>query len=382
MKILQTISGLAASSGGPSTCTCDLMNALHSVGAPVELLTVAPKDNASGMLGKGMPWLHTVKDDCIPPFMTSSNFNRTLEESDYDLYHTNGIWMGVNHSTCRIARRKDRKYVISPHGMLYPNALRINYWKKWLLLKMWYDKDIGLASCLHATCRQEARFIREFGYRGPVAVIGNAVTVPGYVRSADRKPDDRICIGFLGRLHPIKRVERVLYGMAECPGKVQARIRFKIMGKGGQGYEDFLKGEIRKYGLEENVEFTGFVTGREKYNLLAGLHALFVPSESENFGMIIPEALVCGTPVFASTGTPWETLNDIGCGWWMDATAENIRDIIVELSGMDTEEILEMGRKGGEFVRSAFSPETIATQMLDLYGWLLSGGRTPDFIYE
>ena len=50
--------------------------------------------------------------------------------------------------------------------------------------------------------------------------------------------------------------------------------------------------------------------GREKYERLANIWTLFVPSAQENFGMIVPEALICGTPVYASLGTPWGELND------------------------------------------------------------------------
>ena len=53
MKILHTIQGLSASSGGPSTCTRDLMEGLWKLGTGAELVTVKSEDN----LGTGRPWL-------------------------------------------------------------------------------------------------------------------------------------------------------------------------------------------------------------------------------------------------------------------------------------------------------------------------------------
>lgn len=382
MKVLQTIAGMSASSGGPSTCTLDLMNALYSINAPVDLLTMSSMDSSDTILGHGQPWLHTVKYDCKKPFMTSRNFDRTIRDIDYDLYHCNGLWMGVNHSTCAIARQKGKKYIISPHGMLYPNALRIHYWKKWVLLNLWYNKDIQECSCMHATCRQEAEFIRKFGYQGPIAVIGNAVVIPDYVKVATMKPKDKTYIGFLGRLHPIKRVERIFYGLALCPKDIRDNVTVLIMGEGDKDYETFLHNEVSKLSLRDNVKFLGFVGGKDKYEKLRKLSALFVPSESENFGMIVPEALICGTPVFASKGTPWEMLNEYKCGWWKEASAENISEIITDIVTMQEHEILNMGQTGREFVSKEFSPLTIAGRMMYLYKWLYTGGTTPDFIYN
>ena len=66
MKVLQTISGLGARSGGPSTCTLDLMNGLCGLGGDcaVDLLTVSSPD----ILGKESKWLKEVPNDCRPLF--------------------------------------------------------------------------------------------------------------------------------------------------------------------------------------------------------------------------------------------------------------------------------------------------------------------------
>ena len=57
MKILQTIGGLSARSGGPSTCTRDLLEGLELVGASVDLLTLKPRDPNEHNLGEGSAWL-------------------------------------------------------------------------------------------------------------------------------------------------------------------------------------------------------------------------------------------------------------------------------------------------------------------------------------
>lgn len=88
MKILQTISSLSAKSGGPSTCTLDLLNGLYDINAEVDLLTVSTED----ILGKGNLWLKEVPNDCKTPLKFSKNIKRELKKSDYDLYHANALW--------------------------------------------------------------------------------------------------------------------------------------------------------------------------------------------------------------------------------------------------------------------------------------------------
>lgn len=139
MKILHTIQGLAASSGGPSTCTRDLMEGLWALEAGAELVTVECKNTNDANLGTGSPWFIELPNDYKTPLALSKNLKRFLLESDFDIYHANALWMYQCHATAHIARMKGKPYVISPHGMLYPTALKIKRWKKWPMLKLWFN---------------------------------------------------------------------------------------------------------------------------------------------------------------------------------------------------------------------------------------------------
>ena len=268
--------------------------------------------------------------------------------------------------------------------MLYPEALKRSYWKKWPLLQLYFRKDINEATCIHVTCRKEMEHVREFGYKGPIAVIPNPANLPDYIDEITmRKPSfltdgQQRKFGFLGRLHPIKKVENLIYAVAKLQPEDYELV---IMGKGDDAYEQFLRDEVRRLGLK-NVVFKGFVSGREKFEELAGLSCLFVPSDFENFGMIVTEALSVGTPVMASLGTPWEELNTAGCGWWLDRTPENIAGIMQHVLEMPTEELLAMGERGRTLVKQKFTASRVAEQMKHLYKWL-SGNHAdkPDFIY-
>lgn len=377
MKILQTIAGLGAHCGGTSTCTYDLLSAMHrTFGYDVDLLTLRCAD----LLGHGEEWIKALPDDAVSPYGYSRNISRFLQHSDYDLYHTNGMWMHCNHATCVAAHRKGKPYVITPHGMLYPQAMARSAWKKQLLLKLGgADKDLCQAACIHCTCVEEMQHYRSLGYKNPVAVIPNPVPIPSFVNELQ---NDRSVkrIGFLGRLHPRKNVEALIKAWIELGDKTK-QAKLVIMGKGDADYEQHLKNIVRSHSLS-NVEFTGFVTGREKFERLASLTALCVPSDFENFGMIVTEALSVGTPVIASLGTPWQELNTEHCGFWVKNDADTLAEAIKTVLNLPADEIIRMGENGKRLVKEKYQDTQVASMMAQLYSWIIDGGAKPKFVYE
>lgn len=375
MRILQTIAGFGSHSGGTSTCAYDLLTAMHRAGCEVDLMTVQTDD----LMGHGESWIKTLTNDVISPYGYSRNMGRFLCRSDYDLYHTNGMWMHCNHITCAIARQKGKPYIITPHGMLYPQAMARSAWKKQLLLKFGgVDKDLRLAACIHCTCVEEMKHYRELGYKNPVAVIPNPVPVLSFVN--ELKCDRSVKrIGFLGRLHPRKNVEALVEAWIALGDKVK-EAQLVIMGSGEPHYEQMLKERVESQGMK-NVEFVGFVTGREKFERLASLTALCVPSDFENFGMIVTEALSVGTPVVASLGTPWEELNACHCGYWVDNDVNTLADTIAHVMDLPAEEIYMMGENGKQLVKEKYQDSQVAKMMKQLYGWIINGGEKPGFVY-
>jgi len=385
MRVLQTIGGFGAKGGGTSTCTYDLISAIHNVapGECVDLLTPSVSDPTDRIMGNGEPWIKVVDNDYRTPLALSHNLCRYLSNSDYDVYHTNGMWMHINHSTCVEARRRNKPYVITPHGMLYPEALARSGWKKWPMRKLWFDKDIYDASCIHVTCEDEMKHVRNLGYAGPIALIGNPVGVPSYTQNLfDEKINNQKIfksIAYLGRLHPRKKIEHILYALTKSTKK---NVVFFIIGKGNEAYENFLQSEAERLGLAERVHFLGFLRDKEKFEQLSKIDALFVPSDMENFGMIIPEALIVGTPVMASLGTPWEAMNKEKCGWWRDNSPDTIAKVIDRIYNLTAQELADMGIRGREYVLQTFAADKVASQMLRLYRWLAYEGEKPDFIYD
>lgn len=376
LKVVHTIHAFTATSGGTAACTYDLVTALNKTKIQAEIIVTQPEQP---LMGNGEPWIIPVENDEKTPFGISANLHQALLQTDADIYHTNGLWRYCNHVAATIARQKGKPFVLTPHGMLYPQALASSKWQKQLLRWMLFDRDIREAACIHVTCEEEMLHLRTLGYVNPIAIIGNPV--PESLIKNESPKTDIITFGFLGRLHPRKRVERIIEAMASLSRAEQEKCELLIIGSGEAEYETFLRRCVEELRLT-NVRFTGFLDGVEKEQLLTSLHALFVPSDFENFGMIIAEALRAGTPVFASTGTPWKILNERGCGWWQEATPTNMATVMHELLTIRPDKLEEMGTIGRQLIRDSFSAETIAQQMTELYNWIITKQNKPSFVYE
>ena len=93
------------------------------------------------------------------------------------------------------------------------------------------------------------------------------------------------------------------------------------------------------------------------------------PSHTENFGIVVAEALAHGVPVVASTGTPWAKVEDEQCGLWVDNDPRVIADAILSIATMDLE---AMGSRGRTWMARDYSWNKIATEVGHIYRELIS----------
>lgn len=378
MKILHTITGLSQKSGGTSSCTYHLVQALNENGCPTDILTSAgTPDNP--LIGSG-DFIKAIPAHFHTPYAYSKEIRQALDLAvEYDLIHTNGLWLDLNYYSGVVARRKKIPYIVSPHGMLYPQALAIKPWRKRLMRLLCFNHLLRNAACIHVTCEEELHHYRALGFNNPVAVIPNLLPeIPGI----EEVPQDRCIkrIGFLGRFHPIKNLSALLNAWCILENETK-NAELLLIGSGSKAYEEELY-HIASNAPNGNIRFCGFVDGKEKYRLLGSLTALCIPSLQENFGMTVLEALAMETPVIASKTTPWKELESEHCGWWVDNDPKSLADIIRRVLHLSEEERKEMGKNGKNLLLRKYHANIVSQQMMNLYHWLITDTETsaPEFV--
>lgn len=148
---------------------------------------------------------------------------------------------------------------------------------------------------------------------------------------------------------------------------------------GGVGaYMQLLAKEFGKLGdltiaTAASVDFCGGVYGDRKWELFREADLFVLPTYSENFGIVVAEALACGIPVITTTGTPWEELNTWHCGWWTEIGTEPTIHALNEFLDLSEKELEQMGRNGRRLVETQYSSKKVAEEMVRMYESLTLG---------
>jgi len=136
----------------------------------------------------------------------------------------------------------------------------------------------------------------------------------------------------------------------------------------------------RTLGLQR-VTFKGEVLGSEKEAAYQSSDLFVLPTNTENFGIVVAESLANGTPVIVSKGAPWSGLEPRRCGWWVDNDEESFTAALCRAMRLPLAELEEMGRRGRVWMEKDFGWDLLAHRMLSAYEWLLRGGTKPDMVY-
>jgi len=244
----------------------------------------------------------------------------------------------------------------------------------------------GGAACLHAVTSTEAKCFRAAGYQGPITVITNGVDIP----DKDMLPSDaeteelwprlknRRVVLFMSRLSPEKGLDLLIPVWQEVAGKSDYKDALLVIaGPDHRGYKKTVDEMIEHCSVGEKVLLTGMVGGREKLALLNRADVFVLPTYSENFGIVVGEAMACETPAITTTGTPWECINNVNAGRCVAPVRGELSRALREILSLSAHERRAMGRRGRQMVIEKYSWREIARKYLMLYNCAMQGKETP-----
>jgi len=259
-----------------------------------------------------------------------------------DLVHDHGVWLHTNWSSVRMAGRAGRPVVRSPLGMLSAWALRRSRLRKWLVWNLIERRLFDEAALVHVTSTMEERDVKQLGVATRTVVIPHGVDlegeyavsrVAGARQAGLPEADGRRVVLFLSRIHPVKGLDLLRRVWAELPAHLPALLL--IAGPG----DDASLRELRRWLAGQPgppARYVGSVTGERKLALLSSAWLVALPSYSENYGMVVAEALACGTPVLTTTQMPWADVAAAGCGWVIEPRAESLAQALQGALGLTT----------------------------------------------
>jgi glycosyltransferase involved in cell wall biosynthesis len=219
------------------------------------------------------------------------------------------------------------------------------------------------------TSEQEAQESAGRFPNAQVALIPNGVEIPSSVvrlpsSVSGRKSHRELRLVYLGRLDPKKGIENLLQARSMLNGDLGSLMSVTIAGAGDAEYAQDIQAAISHMAPAERPKMIGYVSGSEKAKLFEHADVVIVPSYTENFGLVVAEALAHGVPVIASKGTPWQRVEEIGCGLWVDNSPESLAAAVKQISRMP---LREMGQRGREWMQREYSWDLMGKRTMELY---------------
>ena len=362
MKVVQVFPGFTT--GGPSYTVPMMCRAMQDAGAEVVMRFCGNcDDNIEDISYKSF---NMIEWPVISPLAISPGLYRNLKEEckSADIIQTNSLWQFPNFVTEFARRGSLCKSVIVPRGTLSKYALSISPIKKKIILALGQQTALKKCDMFIATCEEEYNDIRALGYKSPVAIIPNGIDIPSFNRKAIKHKR----VVFLSRIHKKKGIDYLI--------KAWSRIEPLF-----PDWQLAIVGPTNKYGEEmqelsmrlhlKNVSFVGPLYGDDKFHYLYDSELFVLPTHSENWGIAVPEALICSIPVICTKGAPWKGLIDNRCGDWIELSVDSLFESMKHLMSLSSDERNEMGQRGHNWVKQEFSWNRIGEKTISAFKWLI-----------
>ena len=374
MKVLTFVSSIDLSSGGPSRSVPMLVKGLAELGVDITLMTIRSENmNVHALEGT------TAKLKVLEPSFTRKGIAQYLKEEKFHLIQIQSMWDWPYHKVMVEARKQGIPYIVTPRGMLEPWSLSQKKWKKKLAWWLYQRNDVQKSVCVFTTAKMEADHVSDLGITTCKSVIPNGIETDGYpCKTAIEGVKKQVL--FLSRVHVKKGIE-LLFEAWKRIHPENTDWQLLVIGNGEAEYIHSLENRVESLGLKDCIKILPPVFGDAKIKVYQESALFCLPSFSENFGMVIAEAMSCGTPVITTTNCPWNILNETNTGWCIDLSVDNLEHALREAMWMDANALYDMGQRASKLIFDNFDYRSVTRKTLRLYEWLLNSGEKPEFIY-
>ena len=256
--------------------------------------------------------------------------------------------------------------VLAPRGMLRDGALAVKPVKKQLYLM--YAKLTGLFKNVHwqSTSSQETIEIKKrISEQVHISEVSNLPSAPGIIQSIEKEPGIlKLC--FIARIVDIKNLNFAIDVLKEVKPE---QIIFDVYGpKEDDAYWKLCDENAKSLPANIVFNYKSVLTPDRIGSTISNYHALFLPTQTENFGHIIVETLQNARPVIISDQTPWRNLQAKNAGFDIDLNDKSsFVNAIQKLCLMNQLEYNKMNTSSLNYINQKLNIQEIKNQYLNLF---------------
>jgi len=288
-----------------------------------------------------------------------------------DVIHGHSPFLAPNIYARKAAAKHNAKLFYHTHGSLDDSLISndpiVKRLRKRLYIRLLESRNYQNADCLFANTNHEKNQIKHFFPNTDITVVPNGIKPiePPTVeeRNNQRRQrgwEDKFVVLFIGRI-VLKKLVHTLVESIHLASKNVPQIHLAIAGDPNQdvGYTARVKKTITELGLENRVEWLGFVDEEEKPKILGAADMFSHVTSSEGMPMSVLEAASAGLPVVVSDKCYLDDAVNAGAVVECSTDSSELADKITELAS--SRELREaLGTIGRNFMVENRSWDTIA----------------------
>jgi glycosyltransferase involved in cell wall biosynthesis len=294
-----------------------------------------------------------------PKRLNLNTWKQVIQQLKPHVIHMQGLW-SIKFSILPLLAAQSFskamptfKIVVSPRGMLTPQALKQKQWIKapvaWVLKRLNTYKNV----VFHSTNDQETKEIAKYLGGGEFLIDNNPSStipqnlgpaknpifqMPNVPRSLFRenreytKTPNHLNWVFVGRISPEKNPMLLLKALQilEC-----TTTGYFIGGYQNEPYFSEFQNAINALPSQHQVKYLGELSVVEIAQHLTQCDLLVNTSISENFGHAMAEALSAGVPILVGPNTPWQQLWEAKAGEVAEYSAQGFSAAMDKFATMD-----------------------------------------------
>jgi len=266
----------------------------------------------------------------------------------YDGIVVNGLWNFVTMGFVMALGGRQVKYVVYTHGMLDPWFSTTYPLKSFFKQIFWWIADgrvVNSAGAVLFTSEEERELARNAFYpyhpRERVVSYGSSDVPEGdetqerAFRSAAPGTLGRRYLLFLSRIHPKKGCDLLIEAFARVASG-HPDLDLVIAGPDQIGIKPRLQKLAADLGVSDRIHWPGMLQGDAKWGAFRSAEAFILPSHQENFGIVVAEAMACGTPALISNKVNiWREVEAAGAGFVEEDTSQGAEALMRRFLALD-----------------------------------------------
>lgn len=377
MKLLRIISSVKPENGGPINAAREIDKVLFQHGHVIDVLTLVER------FAIDYPGTVHFMGPSLFGYGLNRNIGKWLEQHarDYDFFIINGLWQYHGFVARQVLQKLGRPYIVYTHGMLDPwfkHEYPLKHLKKWLYWPWGEYRVLRDAQRVVFTSEEEKQRASEsfWLYRANETVTAYGTASPpvdgaglaqGFLDDHPELKGKRVLL-FLSRIHEKKGCDHLLQAFAQVAAQDE-RLHLVMAGPDQGGWVQALQAQAQQLGIAPRVTWPGMLQGAAKWGAFYAAEVFCLPSHQENFGVVVAEALACGTPVLISNKVNiWREIEADAVGFVSDDTVAGAAYNLQRWLRLAPQDHAEMSARAKACFPERFHIQRGAERLLEIVG--------------